>query len=360
MRRASRVRSWPGRAVGPLASCVFLLTLMGAFSQAESDSAGGVLSQGRVIRLKQSSNPARNLVLAKFVKDPAPNPLQNPLGCPDEEPWVRLKAAGGYDSGRQNLPCSGWKGSLSNLTYKDRAGLVGGVRLVRYRIGSIQVQWKGSLFSPVALPLPDAPWVEVSFGWGGPDFLCGRFENFRKNNSAIAVGGPGSAACVPDPTPTPTPTSPPPSPSPSPAGQICPPESDCLEFGVLPGSGELLPLDDGESTWLRVFDFTGAGVFANATGGDWGESALPIARGPLDESGREILRLIRPAFLRAGLPDRNGMPRGSTGVRPAGLVELFPDTPGRSLSVRGFTGGSRRAAAAPDGRDRRRGGSLGR
>ena len=271
-----------------LAGTILSLALMllfpwgqaGVLAWARAEPTVVDLTEGRVLRLKLSSRAARNLAIAKFVKDPALNPLQNPLGCPDAVPWVRLKAAGGYDSGRLALPCAEWKGNLARLTYKDREGIQGGVRLVKYQVGSLQVQWKGDSFAPVSLPLPAEPWVEVRFSWGGEDSSCGRFMNFRRNKSTIAVAGPGSMPCLPEviPTPTPsgvpTPTSQPATPSPSPEGELCPPESDCLEFRVVPGSGDLLPDDDGVSTWLRVFDFTGAGIFANATGGDFGDEEL--------------------------------------------------------------------------------------
>ena len=255
-----------------LLGCSLLLGLLPGFSQAQPESQEITLSQGRQVRLKLSPNEGRNLAIAKFVREPALNPLRNPLGCPNMDPWVRLKAAGGYDSGRQALPCDQWTGSPSNRTYKDRAGTQGGVRLVRYRVGSLQVQWKGSHFPAVARPLPADPWVEISFGWSGEAFACGRFSDFRKNKSSVAVAGAGSTACLPEviatPTPEPSVTSQPP--TPSPVGELCPPESECLAFGIVPGSDELRPDDDGFSTWLHVFDFTGAGLFTNATGGGSG------------------------------------------------------------------------------------------
>ena len=114
---------WTGVLSGAVLGTLVLWTLLSPSSWANSDSVVLGLSEGRIVRLKQSSNPARNLALAKFVKEPLLNPLQNPLGCPTQEPWVRLEAAGGYDSGRLPLPCDRWKGSLSNLTLFTKTGI---------------------------------------------------------------------------------------------------------------------------------------------------------------------------------------------------------------------------------------------
>ena len=284
------------------------------------------LSQGRTARLKASVNPARNNALFRFVKDPNVDPLQAPPACPAAAPWVRLEAAGGYDSGPIALPCELWKATATAHLYKDTDASNSGVKLVKYRVGMLQVQFKGVHFDPVPMPLADPAWVEVSFGTGAGEVMCGRFPAFRKNTSTRVVAHRGSVACVPDPTPTPQPTqtpapTPPPAPTQTPDGQLCPPGAECASFVVVPGSGDLLPVDDGASTWLRVFDFTGAGAFANATDGDFGNAALTLARGLPGGDGRASLDLTETVHLGAGYPDI-AQQLGSSGTI---CLEIAPD-----------------------------------
>ncbi|MFP6663559.1 MAG: hypothetical protein VCC00_05110 [Deltaproteobacteria bacterium] len=304
-------------------------SLLVLFLGVAAGADAATLSQGRTARVKNSINPARNLAVLRFVKDPNIDPLTNPLLCPDEAPWVRIKATGDYDTGKIDLPCSFWKSTPTAYTYKDSAASRAGVKLVKYRMGLLQVQFKGVHFEPPPLPLAPDPSLEVHFGIGDDDPLCGLFPAFKKNTSTIAVANRGTIACLPEPTPTPAPTgtaeptpTPAAEPTPSPDGQLCPPGMTCAAYSIIPGSGALLPADDGESTWLRVFDFTGANAFANATDGDFGTAEIVLARGIAGADGRAELGLTGRVHIGAKLPDL-AQQLGSIGTL---CLQLDPDS----------------------------------
>lgn len=103
----------------------------------------------------------------------------------------------------------------------------------------------------------------------------------------------------PSPTPTETRTPTPVTPTPTPVPVLCPEGLSCAAFDVQPGSGALLPSDDGESTWLRIFDFTGVNLFGNATDGAFGPGPVLLGRGTPDGDGNAPVVLLTPVHLGA-------------------------------------------------------------
>jgi hypothetical protein len=119
-------------------------------------------------------------------------------------------------------------------------------------------------------------------------------------------GAEPSGTFTPTPTPTPAPPTSPPTPAPptpTPGPVFCPPGTQCAAFNIVPGSGLLLPPDDGVSTWLRVFDFSGANLFGNATNGLWGPSPIVLARGAAGADGRAPLTWVGTSYLGANFVD---------------------------------------------------------
>ena len=110
-----------------------------------------------------------------------------------------------------------------------------------------------------------------------------------------------SFAVVPGtPTNTSTPSlSPTPTLSPTAAAVNCPAGNTCAAFNIVPGSDTLLPVDDGAATWLRIFDFTGTGIFANATNGQFGPSPIVLAKGSSDGNGVAALTWVGTSYLGA-------------------------------------------------------------
>lgn len=122
-----------------------------------------------------------------------------------------------------------------------------------------------------------------------------RLDMIANNGSIGGAPSPTSTATPAPPTDTPTPV--PPTPTPGPVN--CPPGLSCTAFNVQPGSGALLPVDDGTSTWLRLFDFTGVNLFANATDGNWSPGPILLGRGAADGNGVSSIELLEPTFLGA-------------------------------------------------------------
>ena len=78
---------------------------------------------------------------------------------------------------------------------------------------------------------------------------------------------------------------------------------DCAAFDVVAGPGDLLPADDGSSTWLRLFDFTGANLFENATDGAFGPPTLLVGRGTQDVDGIAPVSLLQAVHIGANFVD---------------------------------------------------------
>ncbi len=111
-----------------------------------------------------------------------------------------------------------------------------------------------------------------------------------------------SASAPGTPTQTRTPSiSPTPTLSPTAAAVSCPAGNSCAAFNLVPGADTLLPVDDGASTWLRLFDFTGTGIFANAANGQFGPSPIVLAKGSSDGNGVAALRWVGTSYLGANL-----------------------------------------------------------
>src|SRR6185295_308016 len=91
--------------------------------------------------------------------------------------------------------------------------------------------------------------------------------------------------------------------TPTPQDANCPAGLSCAAFDILPGPGALLPADDGVSTWLRIFDFTGGNFFGNATNGQFDPGPVLLARGAADGNGRSSLEWLTATYVGANLPD---------------------------------------------------------
>ncbi len=79
-----------------------------------------------------------------------------------------------------------------------------------------------------------------------------------------------------------------------------------LSFSVVPGPGESDPPDDGESTILRVDDFSGLG-FTNGSQGDWSPGPLVFTAGVPGADGRAPFLLTEPTIIGATLPAVAGL-----------------------------------------------------
>lgn len=108
----------------------------------------------------------------------------------------------------------------------------------------------------------------------------------------------GSGAGGPTSTPTITST---PTPTPTEASVSCPGGTTCAAFDIVAGPGVLLPTDDGASTWLRLFDFTGLGIFGNAADGNFGPSPIVLAKGVNNGNGVAPLTWVGTSYLSANL-----------------------------------------------------------
>jgi len=116
----------------------------------------------------------------------------------------------------------------------------------------------------------------------------------------IANSGSGGPTSTPTVTSTPTitltttPT--------ATAGAVsCPDGKTCAAFNIVPGPGALLPADDGVATWLRLFDFTGFGIFGNAADGQFGPSPIVLAKGTNAGNGVAPLTWVGTSYLGANL-----------------------------------------------------------
>lgn len=124
-------------------------------------------------------------------------------------------------------------------------------------------------------------------------------ENAATGDGPTATPAATDTPSGPSATPTETRTPTPVTPTATPAPVLCPAGLDCAAFDVLPGSGALQPSDDGVATWLRIFDFTGANLFANATDGQFGPGPLLLGKGTPDAQGLAPIVLLEPVYLGA-------------------------------------------------------------
>ena len=157
------------------------------------------------------------------------------------------------------------------------------MKTILYGNTKMVVKLKGAQYPALIGPLDVPTYVEMTLDTG-TDAYCGRFESFKKNQPTKVQANKGSVACIPEET-------------------TCPAGLTCAAYNVVPGPGDLLPVDDGASTWLRVFDFTGASLFGNATNGAFGPSPIQLAKGTENGSGVAPLEFVGPAYLGANFLD---------------------------------------------------------
>lgn len=253
------------------------LLLLGATSAVSAATIP--MTGGRAAVFRSTPLPFKNKAVVKFVKDAAIAPLANPIDCPTSTPSLRITASNGYDSGAIDLPCGKWVTTGSGYKYKDKLAASGGVQTVVYANTKLIVKLKGESYPALVGPIDAPTWVEVGLDTGAARY-CGRFESFKKNEASKVQANKGSVACVPE-------------------DASCPDGLTCAAFDVVPGPGDLLPTDDGVATWLRVFDFTGAGLFGNATNGAFGPSPIQLAKGAEGPDGVAPLEFVGPAYLGA-------------------------------------------------------------
>lgn len=261
----------------PLLLAALVLTA-GAASAATIPMTGG-----RAAVFRATPFPAKNKATIKFVKDASIAPLTNPIDCPTNTPSLRIKGSNGYDSGAIDLPCGNWTTTNSGYKYKDKLAASGGVKTLVYSNTKLILKLKGASYPALVGPLDAPPYVEVSLDTGSAEY-CGRFESFKNNESGKIKANKGSVACIPEEV-------------------SCPAGLTCAAYDIVPGPGDLLPVDDGVSTWLRIFDFTGAGLFGNATNGAFGPSPIQLAKGTEDGNGVAPLEFVGPAYVGANFLD---------------------------------------------------------
>ena len=256
------------------------------------------LTGGKSARFRAFVVPARNGAVITVSSDDALQPSLDPIACP-ADPLIRIRASDGFDTGDVVLPCAAWRRAGTSFKYADRFAAISGVQSVVYAKRRLVIKLKGAAYPALIGPLGFPPGIEVVFSSGNRDY-CARFETFKRNEAGYVLATRPSRAClVPTPTPSPSPS---PTPSPTPAF-VCPAGTTCTAFDVLPGPGDLLPVDDGSSTWLRLFDFTGAGVFGNAANGHWGPDRIVLAMGTPDGGGIAPLELVGTSHLGANFVD---------------------------------------------------------
>lgn len=283
-------RYLPRRLLGPLLAA--LLLVPSALASADPVTLTG----GKNARFRAFVAPTRNNAVITISGDDAVQPVLDPIACP-ADPVLRLRASDGWDTGDVVLPCALWRRAGTGFKYVDRTAAIAGVQSVVYAKRRLVVKLKGVNYPALIGPLGFPPAIEVSFSSGSREY-CARFTTFKRNEAGNLHAIRPSIACV-APTPTPTPS---PSPTPTPTPAIaCPAGTTCTAFTVLPGPNDLLPVDDGHSTWLRLFDFTGAGIFGNATDGAFGPDRIVLAKGETGPDGIAPLTLVGTTYLGASL-----------------------------------------------------------
>jgi len=296
----------------------------GAFLIVAVLAAGPALAQaipltgGKKVSFKVSVDPSKTTALVKIGPDPALSPVTDPIVCP-ANPRLRIRASNGFDSGDIVLPCGSWLPAGKAFRYADPFATIAGIRSITYAPKKLSIQMRGPNVPALVGPLAPPANIEVTFSTGENDY-CARFQVFKKNQPGYLQAIKPSIACVPPPTPTPSP-SPTPTPTPTTPAIDCPAGKSCLILDVLAGPGNLLPVDDGFSTWLRLFDFTGANVFANAANGEFGPGPITIAKGPTGAGGVAELELAETSYLGANFLDL----AQSLGAEGTICVEIQPN-----------------------------------
>lgn len=301
------------RTLPLLVVCAALATLVPA-SRAGGDPVA--LTGGKSARFRAFVVPTRNNAVVTISSDDALQPALDPVACP-ANPVIRIRASDGFDTGDVVLPCGSWRRVGTGFKYSDPLGTIAGVQSVVYGKRRLVLKMRGAAYPALIGPLGFPPSIEVAFSSGNRDY-CARFETFKRNEAGNVIATKPSLACaVPTPTPSPSPS---PTPTPTPAF-VCPAGRTCAAFAVQPGPGTLLPADDGASTWLRLFDFTGAGVFGNAANGQWGPDRVILALGAADVDGIAPLELVGTTYLGANFLD-TAQQLGSQGTI---CVRIAPD-----------------------------------
>jgi len=278
-----------------LVVCLTVATLLPA-SHAGGDPVA--LTGGKSARFRAFVVPARNSAVITISSDDVLLPALDPIACP-ANPVIRIRASDGFDTGGVVLPCGSWRAAGTGFKYVDRFGTIAGVQSVVYGKRRLVLKMRGAAYPALIGPLGFPPSVEVSFSTGDREY-CARFETFKRNEAGNVLATKPSLACaVPTPTPSPSPS---PTPTPTPAF-VCPGGRTCTAFAVQPGPGTLLPVDDGAATWLRLFDFTGAGIFGNAANGQWGPDRVVLALGAPAGDGIAPLELVGTTHLGANFLD---------------------------------------------------------
>jgi len=162
-----------------------------------------------------------------------------------------------------------------------------------------------STIALAGVPLSCAGWTEgQSTSLAAPlfalDSVNGRLSGLYDLAEVLRLRLVASGTVAGTPTATAQPSlSPTPTLSPTAGAVDCPAGSVCAAYNIVPGPGALLPVDNGVSTWLRIFDFTGTGLFANATNGQFGPSPLVLAKGTTGGDGVAPLTWVGTSYLGA-------------------------------------------------------------
>ncbi|HYD47710.1 MAG TPA: hypothetical protein VEB21_05150, partial [Terriglobales bacterium] len=160
-------------------------------------------------------------------------------------------------------------------------------------------QWSAGYRASLAVPLHQMDNVPGDVLPGAYDLA----EVLRLEVIGAGSGSGGDVTPTATATPTYTRTATPVTPSPTPPPANCPAGLACAAFNLVPGPGALRPTDDGLSSWLRIFDFTGFDLFGNATNGHFAPSPLLFGRGAADGSGIAPLSFLGTSYLGANLVD---------------------------------------------------------
>lgn len=269
-----------------------VMALAGLVALAAAPAAAQTaLVGGRLASFRDRPGNLRDGAAIRFVSDAGLAALASPL-CPAVS---RIRLASDTQETLIDLPCGNWRAAGAGFRYRDPLALAGGVKSIVVRNGRLVLRAKGPNFSALSGPVAHLEaGIEI-----GATAACGRFETFTRNQTDRILSRGPSSACVPN-TPTPVPSV---TPTPTPQDTSCPPGLECAAFDVQPGPGDLLPVDDGASTWLRVFDFTGGSFFGNATNGQFDSGPILLGRGASDAEGRAPLSWLTTTFLGANLLD---------------------------------------------------------
>jgi endo-cleaving rubber dioxygenase len=168
---------------------VLTVTIVVAGGLVDSASAQTVLTGGRSATLKDKPGADRDLAKAVF-RDAALTPVVDPRCGSGEEATVTL-ASSSDDHRAITLPCANWTAKGKGYLYRDRTAAHGGVTLVKYDVGKLQVKLEGAAYQAIGGPV-DA--IELGFAVGDASY-CGRFSTFRRNDAASVVAKGPTTAC---------------------------------------------------------------------------------------------------------------------------------------------------------------------